>query len=150
MSDSISTIPLTAQAWESSFDRLAEQVWSMMNEMERKNYFRSHAPKAWQPRVNLYETADRYIVCVELAGMQSDDIDARAYDGHLHIRGARPKPSCADKPENVSVHLMEIDSGRFHRKVPIPRDAAVERITAHYRLGYLWITIPRSASPADR
>ncbi|UCC30174.1 MAG: hypothetical protein JSU86_18490, partial [Phycisphaerales bacterium] len=71
-------LPVCVHAWGSSFERLAEQLWAMMGEMEGRNYFRSHAPDFWRPRLNVYETPDRFVVCVELAGMPRDQIDVRA------------------------------------------------------------------------
>ena len=130
----------------SSFDHLADEVWTMMNEMKGRNYFRSHAPHSWCPRLNLYETAEAFLVCLELAGMPREQIDVRADGGVLHIRGVRHKPAVPVKGADVSVHLMEIDSGRFHRKVPIPSDVDADGIKATYRNGYLWVTLPRRES----
>lgn len=129
----------------SHFEDIADHMWSMVRGMNKRNFFRSHSPHCWSPRVNLYETAQRYLICVELAGMKGDEIDIRADGGELHIRGTRKKPHLpgGDKEESVSVHLMEIDSGRFHRKVPIPDGVDIEQITATYKDGYLWIALPR-------
>lgn len=138
-------MPVSTHAWGSSFDELADQMRAMMSEMEGKNWFRSHAPDTWSPRINLYETVDRYVACVELAGMRREEIDLRAMDGVLHIRGMRPKPIVPDDATDVSVHLMEIDSGRFHRKIPLPSDVVVQQIGATYCHGYLWVTLPRAA-----
>jgi HSP20 family protein len=138
-------MPVCTQAWGSDFEKLAEQLWTMMSEMESRDYFRSHAPRSWRPHLNLYETPDKYAVCVELAGMPREAIDVRASDGVLHISGARAKPTPPDNPENVGVRLMEIDSGRFHRKIPIPSDVMVDEIKATYSQGYLWVILPRSA-----
>ena len=133
------------QAWGSDFDRLSDELWAMMNEMEGRNYFRSHAPDAWCPRMNFYETAETFFVCIELAGMPREQIDVRADGGVLRIKGVRYKPNVPAEDPDVSVHLMEIDSGRFCRKVPIPPDVDTENIRAAYRDGYLWIVLPRQA-----
>jgi len=84
-------VPVRAHAWASDFDKLAEQLWAMMSEMEGPNYFRSHAPHTWRPPLNLYEIPGGYAVCVELAGMAREAIDVRAADGVLHICGVRAK-----------------------------------------------------------
>ncbi len=138
----------------SSFDDLADNVWAMMNEMAGTECFSSHAPRSWRPRVNLYEMEDSFVVCVELAGMSPDQIDVQvgrekppAGGCHLKIRGDRPKPAIPDGEGEVSVLLMEIDSGPFSRKVPLPPDADVDRISAVYRQGYLWIVLARIAQP---
>lgn len=134
------------QGWGSEFDRLAEQLWSMMHEMTGRSYFCSHTPHTWRPHVNLYETPEQFIVCVELAGMPREEIDVRAVDRTLHIRGFRNKPQLPSGGAGVSVHLMEIDSGRFHRKVPIPEGVRTDAIQAVYRAGYLWVTMPKEGA----
>lgn len=136
---------VNVHAWGSNFDRLADQVRAMMDEMDGPKFFRSHAADTWRPRVNLYETRERFVVCVELAGMTAEKIDVRVDRGVLHVAGVRNKPLLPDGPMDVGVHLMEIDSGRFHRKITLPEEVVVEKITAAYRQGYLWIDLPRSA-----
>jgi len=142
------------QSWEGGFDRLAEHVRNMLEEMHGRNYFRSHAPHTWTPRLNLYETVQQYIVCVDLAGMTREEIDVRAEGGVLHIGGIRRKPEfpagfgTASALDEIGVHAMEIDSGRFHRRVPIAEDVVVDKISAVYRNGYLWVCLPR-AGQAD-
>lgn len=138
-------MPVSTHAWGSNFDEFADHVRAMMSEMEGKNWFRSHASDTWGPRVNLYETADRYVACVELAGMRREEIDLRAIDGFLHIGGTRSKPIVPGNATDVGVHLMEIDSGRFQRKIPLPSDVVVQQISASYCHGYLWVTLPRAA-----
>lgn len=137
---------VNVHAWGCNFDDLADQVRTMMDEMEGRNYFRSHAPDTWCPRLNLYETTERYVLCVELAGMPREEIDLHVEENVLHVRGVRKKPVIPDQATDVSVHLMEIDSGRFHRKVPLPSDVVVEEIRATYRHGYLWVKLPRTPS----
>ncbi|HNQ23498.1 MAG TPA: Hsp20/alpha crystallin family protein [Phycisphaerae bacterium] len=134
-------------AGEPGFDDLADDVWSMMNEWAQQHFFHAHTPKAWQPRLNLYEMADRYLVCVELAGVQCSDIDVRVDDGVLHVRGVRPRPTPPQEDKSVSVHVMEIDSGRFRRRLSVPADVDLTGITARYHQGYLWITLPRASGP---
>lgn len=131
------------QGWGSQFDDLADQVWSMMKELQSKNVFHLQSSPEWCPNLNLYETADHFLVCVELAGIDRDKFDVRAEAGSLTIGGVRAKPVLPETTERVSVHLMEIDSGRFQRSVPIPRGVDVRQIRATYRHGYLWVVLPR-------
>ena len=93
----------------------------------------------------------RFLVCVELAGMTGEQIDLRLEDGILHIRGTRARPPLTGDPSEVGVHLMEIDSGCFHRKLVFSAEIMSGRITASYRNGYLWVSLPRRpAAPEDR
>jgi len=150
------------QGWSSGFDRLAEQMREMLEEMHGRNFFRSHASRSWRPRLNLYETRERFIICVDLAGMSRERIEVRADHGVLHIQGDRDKPEIPDRVRSpgsrrtgeaetgeVSVHLMEIDSGRFHRRIPIDPDVIVDEISAIYRHGYLWVIMPRRTAAGE-
>ncbi|UCG16154.1 MAG: Hsp20/alpha crystallin family protein [Phycisphaerales bacterium] len=128
---------------DDAFRKMADQFGSMIDDMLGGKSFRSSAPDSWDPALNVYELDDRYVVCVELAGMDCEKIDVYVEERVLHIRGARAKPAVPDASGPVSVHLMEIDSGRFHRKVPIASDVRVAGVHAVYRKGYVWIDLPR-------
>jgi HSP20 family molecular chaperone IbpA len=132
---------------DDAFKKMADQLGLMIDEMMEGNLFRSSAPDSWNPAVNVYELPDRFVACVELAGMAREQIDVVIDDAVLHVRGTRPKPSVPGTSGPVSVHVMEIDSGKFHRKVPVPADVRVEQVRAVYRRGYLWVDLPR-AQPA--
>ena len=139
---------IEVQASEGNFEHLADQMLAMLREVSGQKCFCSPGPDRWQPRLNFYETSDRYLVCVELAGMRREEIDLSVLDGALYLRGTRKRPGIPAAPSEtdtplVSVHVMEIDSGPFHRKLPVPSDSKVDEITARYKQGYLWIVLPR-------
>ena len=139
---------IEVQAPEGNFEHLADRMLAMLREMSAEKCFRSPGPDRWQPKLNFYETPDRYLVCVELAGMRRDEINVSVRNGALYLRGTRKRPEipaaqCETDASPVSVHVMEIDSGPFHRKLPIPSDSKVDEVSALYRQGYLWIVLPR-------
>ena len=144
------------QAPEGNFEHLADQMLAMLREMSAERCFRSPGPDRWQPKLNFYETPDKYLICVELAGMRREEIDVSVRNGALYLRGTRKRPEIptahsetndpidsADAP-SVSVHVMEIDSGPFHRKLPIASDSKIDEVFALYKQGYLWIVLPRA------
>lgn len=126
-----------------NFESISRHLGAMMDELLKGDFFRNAAPDTWQPAINIYEAPSRYLVCVDLAGMDRRKIDVEVRDAVLYIRGDRPRPHDADIDETLSVHVMEIESGRFHRKIPVPGDVSANDIDAHYRKGYLWIVMPR-------
>ncbi len=137
---------ILTHASEDSFDRIIDHMSSMMDELMSRNDFRNSRRDSWSPAMNVYEVPDRYVICIDLAGVNREEIDIQADGKVLRVSGLRSKPVLPDPPEEVSVHLMEIDSGRFHRKVPLPNDVRRDAIEAQYRNGYLWITMPRQGS----
>jgi len=109
--------------------------------------FRHFGPcDAWKPAINLCEFDDHYCLVADLAGMQAGKIDLRVEAGTLLITGERPMPSNreSDRSDEMRLHLMEIDHGRFLREVKLPEDVVVDSIEATYRSGYLWVKIPRT------
>lgn len=125
------------------FGGITDQVTSIIDEMFGKHYARFCPANAWRPDVSLYETDDRYLVCVDLAGMKQGDFDVQSEGGVLMIRGARPRPLPPGGGTDLRVHLMEIDAGDFCREVEIPSEVRHGEISAEYRDGLLWITLPK-------
>ena len=108
--------------------------------MRQHSFFKFCPPDAWQPATNLYETEDRYVVCVDLAGVSRPEICVEVREDVLVISGNRESP----RPKSRSkVHLMEIDHGSFCRSVAIPSSVSVDNIDARYADGYLWVELPK-------
>jgi len=45
----------------------------------------------WTPPVDLYETANEFVLTAELPGLTRDDIDIHAEDSRITIRGRHPR-----------------------------------------------------------
>ena len=106
----------------------------------QKSFFRFCPPDAWQPATNLYETENRYMVCMDLAGVNRSEISVEVRQDVLVISGRRESP----RPKSRSkVHLMEIDHGNFCRSIAIPSSVSVDNIEARYVDGYLWVELPK-------
>jgi len=134
------------------FTNLARQMNKLVEQMH-KGYYNFLPGETWTPNVNLYETEETYLVCVDLAGVDKAKIDLVVADGRLKVRGARHVPVQPDgdgqaapdpnQQKRVRVHLMEIDHGSFLREVELPQDVVHEKINANYRNGLLWVEIPK-------
>ena len=162
-------MPLDATT-DPPFMNLARQANKLMEQMQ-KGYFNFCPSDTWTPNVNLYETADEYLVCVDLAGVEKEKIDVEVRDNRLRLTGSRPVPrpemlheddrsggaagaaesaehagkavAAAHESGRIRVHLMEIDHGSFCREVELPLNVDRDRIVASYRNGVLWIEIPK-------
>jgi HSP20 family protein len=133
-------------ASERPFSNLTRHTNKLMEQLQ-KGFF--YPGDSWTPNVNLYETANSYLVCVDLAGVDKEKIDVEVVDQRLRLRGARAVPNISavesETQERVRVHLMEIDHGAFTREVEIPADANRHSITANYRNRLLWIELPKTS-----
>ena len=135
---------IRALPFEDNLRDLARGVESMMDGLSNASYFRSSVGESWEPSVNVYELADRIVVCVDLAGVNPGEFEVQVEGDVLHIRGHRSKPVIPGVVDRVCVHLMEIDSGRFHRKIPMPGGLDPAAARANYRNGFVWIILPKS------
>ena len=143
---------ITATA-DPPFQNMARQARKIMDQMQ-KGYYNFAPSDTWTPSVNLYETHNAYLVCVDLSGVDKEKIDLEMAEGRLRLRGSRPVPMCDPvptcdqaseaEPRKVRVHLMEIDHGSFSREVELPPDIVPDKIAATYRNGMLWIEIPKA------
>lgn len=115
-----------------------------------RSFFGFWTTESWRPDVNLYETRLAFLVCVDLAGMDKNDIDVRVNKNQLIIRGRRACPMPSEHDRAVAVHLMEINHGGFSRSVDMPSNVDDKAITAHYDTGLLWITLPKSSESGSR
>ena len=105
--------------------------------------FSRSAPHVWRPAINAYRCGDRFIICVDLAGVEKDGMQVLAETRRLIIRGKRrpPEPDC-DQPQPVQVLAMEIDYGPFERVLELPDEVDTEGVNAEHSEGLLWVYLP--------
>ncbi|OAI57257.1 hypothetical protein AYO49_02400 [Verrucomicrobiaceae bacterium SCGC AG-212-N21] len=124
--------------------RIVAQANQIAAELQELHFGALHRPGvAWRPALNVYVHADRFVVCVELAGMPKQDIEVQVEPRRLTISGHRvlPEPDCAQPPCG-RVLIMEIAEGTFERVVEFARDIAPDKAEARQENGWLWITLP--------
>lgn len=95
---------------------------------------------AWVPPLDIYETADRFVVNVELPGIEPDSVDVSVEDSVLTIRGER---SFYSDVEEDSFHRVERRYGQFGRSITLPQTADADRVEASFDRGVLTITVPK-------
>ena len=98
-------------------------------------------PHAWHPATDLFETSNAYIIKVEIAGMDQDDISVSVEKNTVVVCGQRPMVN----PEGA-FHRLEIPYGDFSTTVDIPHDIVHEKIEAFYKNGILTIILPKAES----
>jgi HSP20 family protein len=130
-------------AGSEEFSSLVRHMNSMVENAMGRQYFGFSPTDAWRPAVNLYETETAFLICVDLAGMDENDIEVSLDKSTLTIRGRRVSPMPPDGSRAVAVHLMEIDHGTFARTVEVPTNVEDASIRANYHVGMLWITLPK-------
>jgi HSP20 family protein len=116
------------RAWQERLERLAAQ----------------HA-SAWAPPIDVYETADRYVIAAEVPGLAREEVELTLQDNRLTIRGARSGGVPASATRHY--HQVERGHGSFLRTLEFAEAVDQAAITADLRDGVLTVTLPKSAAP---
>jgi len=133
-------------ASESSFEPFG-QLFGRREQVYR--YYRFSQSAAWEPAVNIYEDANAFYICVELAGLEKDEVAVEVADREIRIHGDRPVPIPCEQMSPECILRMEIDSGRFFRAIELPTGKAdLATAAARLDLGYLWITVSKVQTPS--
>ncbi|MER3415817.1 MAG: heat-shock protein Hsp20 [Gemmataceae bacterium] len=92
----------------------------------------------WQPAMDIYRTPYGWLLKLELAGVDPQDILVTLEGRRLTIRGVR-RDRCLE--EACQYVRMEIAYSRFERSIELPRVPCPNRITSEYRDGMLLVRI---------
>lgn len=96
---------------------------------------------AWMPPLDIYETKDKFVVTVELPGIEASDVDVSVEDSTLTVRGERTFYQGVDED---SFHRVERRYGAFARSLALPQTANAEDIEASFDRGVLTIEVPKA------
>ena len=106
---------------------------------ERINRLAGTDETGWMPPVDLYETAERYVVTAEVAGLEQEDVQIQIQDGKLTLRGERrPRHEPGERFAQA-----ERGHGRFARTFTLPHAVDVGGIYAALQDGVLTVTVPK-------
>jgi HSP20 family molecular chaperone IbpA len=131
---------------ESGLHEWSQHLEEIMDEMLRRTFVQFRDYGAWRPATNVYETRAAYHVCVDLAGVQREQIQVHCISPtRLTIDGCRPQPRPTPDDVELSIHVLEVDEGRFQRQIELPNAVDAEGIEARYDKGFLWIMAPKTA-----
>lgn len=127
--------------------RQLEQIRSADPELERRfrTLLESRTDElddagSFAPPTDLVMTERELVVVMELAGIRREDVRLSTGLDELVVQGCRRQVVEANKERWLA---MEISSGSFERRIPLPAGLLMEEVAASYRDGLLTIRIPR-------
>ena len=96
---------------------------------------------AFTPAVDIEETADEFVLKVDLPGMSQKDVKVSLVGDILTIRGERKQES--DR-KNGGMHRVERMYGSFERSFRLGAPVSNDKVKALYREGVLEIHVPKA------
>ena len=129
-------------SWLSLPFQLSQEVDRLFEELIHRPWgspLRSKADE-WNPELDLYETADAFILEVDLPGVKEKDVSVEVDDGDLVLTGRRV---CDRVTAQSSFHRHERHEGQFVRRLQLPISVAQQDIHAVFNEGVLRVTIAK-------
>lgn len=133
---------------------LDEWFWQVGAELQRLSdeMFRSGptlpSRRFWEPKIDLIEDENCFIIKAEIAGVKGDDIQL-LYVAERHailLKGDRREEDF-QAASRTGIYQLEIYYGEFEREVKLP-EIPIEpgKIKAQYRNGILLVQVPKAAA----
>jgi HSP20 family protein len=102
----------------------------------------------WVPPLDVFESKDKFVVAVELPGIEPGDVDVSLEDSTLTIRGQRE--FFYKEASDESFRRVERRYGTFTRTLTLPTTADADRVTATFDKGVLTIEVPKREEAKPR
>ena len=123
------------------FERLSTEIEEMFYRFYGGPRLRMMKGGAFQPLADVYymKEDNNVIVKLEIPGIAPEDVNITLQDKTLVVEGNRFDP----QQEGEKVYQqMEIDYGRFKRKIMLPINVDVQSSRAEYKDGFLTLELP--------
>ncbi len=139
--------PWAAGPSGSPLDQLRREMDTLFNR------FHSGQPltSGWRgvyPAVNLYETADAYVLTAELPGVAPDEIQVSLEGSTVTLQGERKIDFPTD--QDSSLHRRERQAGSFRRAFELPAAIDGDQVEAVHKNGVLQLRLPKSPEHQPR
>lgn len=100
------------------------------------------------PAVNLYETADAYVLTAELPGVEPDAIHVSLAGSTVTLQGERKIDYSGER--DASLHRRERQAGSFRRAFELPAEIDADKVEAMHRNGVLMLRLPKTPAHQPR
>jgi HSP20 family protein len=133
----MAVIPKDPLEWLTFFQQQINEVFNYLSAIEVKD---SLGEQEYAPLVDLFETADNFVVEFELPGFDRKDITLSICCNMLIVEGIkRNEPVRRD----MSFFCLERNFGRFCRAVEVPPTVDLNLVKARYAKGVLAVIFPK-------
>ncbi|MGF1669646.1 MAG: Hsp20/alpha crystallin family protein [Balneolaceae bacterium] len=96
---------------------------------------------SWSPNTDLTEDDDKFIVKMDIPGMNKDNIEVNYQDNRLIITGERKEEEEEEKKDFIR---KERYHGSFYRSFTLPKAIKEDQIKAKFKEGVLTVNLPKT------
>ena len=101
----------------------------------------------WVPAVDIREEEDKFVMHLDVPGVNPSDIEIAVEDSVLTLSGSRQSEQTE---ESDGYKLVERARGKFLRRFTLPDDIDPDTVSARSNNGVLEISIPKSPKSQPR
>jgi len=133
------------------------EPWSVLNQLHGqinrildRDYDGANSSAAmadWIPPADIEEYADRFVLKLDVPGVDASKIEITLDRGVLSVSGERARDAVA---KDVERSRTERPHGRFHRRFTLPETVDAAGVHAAGRNGIVEVTIPKQAQAQPR
>jgi HSP20 family protein len=129
--------------------RFQDQINHVFNHVlgEEETGSSNIAATQWAPRVDIREEDKRFVILVDVPGVEPKGIEINMDKGILSIKGERKSDNT---DETAKTTRVERSYGSFYRRFALPDSANAEGISASGKHGVLEISIPKKPETTPR
>jgi HSP20 family protein len=117
------------------------------NQLDNETTTSSAATADWVPPTDIEEYADRFVLKLDVPGVNVNAIEMTLDRGVLSISGEREQDAVAKDVERRRVERLH---GRFHRRFTLPETVDATNVRASGRNGILEVVIPKQPKAQPR
>jgi len=137
--------PVPSSPWDELTD-LHERMGRLLAETFGDPFGRDdHPDTGWRPAADVEETAEAYLVELELPGVKREDVSVEFGGGELAVTGE------VKKRERVGfLRSRTRPVGRFDYRVSLPAEVEDDQVTASLSEGVLTVRVPKTDRARQR
>jgi HSP20 family protein len=137
---------------------IRHEPWSVLNQLHgqlNRHFYgeldrdaaTSAATADWVPQADIEEYADRFVLKLDVPGVDIASIEITLDKGLLTLSGERAKDASG---KDVQRSRVERPHGRFHRRFTLPDTVDAAGVHATGRNGIVEVTIPKQPKAQPR
>ena len=134
------------EPWE-VLGQLHNQINRIFDNQLDRNSTSSSATADWVPAADIEEYSDKFLLKLDMPGVNAEAVEITLEQGVLAIAGERQKDVSATGMERSR---FERPHGRFHRRFTLPDTVDAAAVRASGRDGVLEVTIPKQPKAQPR